>query len=134
MFAAGSLPVVATMTRHVLFLCVWLVPAFAVTDSATEVVAGEKRPLVLQVRVDNEPITPDTARYIERAIHQADEQGAECLIVLLDIDQQPKAMIMRYLQTLVEVGAEHNTTLVFPVPLDMFAPLLRTQENLDATE
>jgi regulator of protease activity HflC (stomatin/prohibitin superfamily) len=41
------------------------------------------------------------------------------------IDQQPKAMIMRYLQTLVEVGAEHNTTIVFPIPIEMFAPLLR---------
>ena len=41
------------------------------------------------------------------------------------IDQQPKAMIMRYLQTLVEVGAEHNTTIVFPIPIDLFDPLLR---------
>jgi regulator of protease activity HflC (stomatin/prohibitin superfamily) len=40
------------------------------------------------------------------------------------IDQQPKAMIMRYLQTLVEVGAEHNTTIVFPIPIDLFEPLL----------
>jgi regulator of protease activity HflC (stomatin/prohibitin superfamily) len=50
------------------------------------------------------------------------------------IDQQPKAMIMRYLQTLVEVGAEHNTTLVFPVPLDLFAPLLRTREPPEPAE
>lgn len=41
------------------------------------------------------------------------------------IDRQPKAMIMRYLQTLVEVGAEHNTTIIFPIPLDLFTPLLR---------
>ena len=41
------------------------------------------------------------------------------------LDEQPKAMIMRYLQTLVEVGAEHNTTIVFPIPLDVFTPLLR---------
>lgn len=41
------------------------------------------------------------------------------------IDEQPKAMIMRYLQTLVEVGAEHNTTIVFPVPLELFSPMLR---------
>jgi regulator of protease activity HflC (stomatin/prohibitin superfamily) len=41
------------------------------------------------------------------------------------IDQQPKAMIMRYLQTLVDVGAEHNTTIVFPLPIDMLAPMLR---------
>ncbi len=39
------------------------------------------------------------------------------------IDAQPKAMIMRYLQTLVEVGAEHNTTIVFPIPIDLIKPL-----------
>jgi len=72
------------MSRLVLFFGVWLALAFAVGDGAIEVVAGEKRPLVLQAHVDNEPITPGTARYIKRAIHQADEQGAECLIVFLD--------------------------------------------------
>jgi regulator of protease activity HflC (stomatin/prohibitin superfamily) len=30
----------------------------------------------------------------------------------------PMAMQMRFLQTLVEVGAENNTTIVFPVPLE----------------
>ena len=48
------------------------------------------------------------------------------------IDEQPKAMIMRYLQTLVEVGAEHNTTIVFPVPLDLFTPLLRKRSETDS--
>jgi len=41
------------------------------------------------------------------------------------IDEQPKAMLMRFLQTLTEVGAENNTTIVFPIPLDLFTPLLR---------
>jgi len=41
------------------------------------------------------------------------------------IDKQPKAMLMRFLQTLVDVGAEHNTTIVFPIPIELFAPLMR---------
>jgi regulator of protease activity HflC (stomatin/prohibitin superfamily) len=41
------------------------------------------------------------------------------------IDDQPKAMQMRFLQTLVDVGAENNTTIVFPIPIDLFTPLLR---------
>jgi regulator of protease activity HflC (stomatin/prohibitin superfamily) len=45
------------------------------------------------------------------------------------IDQQPKAMIMRYLQTLVEVGAEHNTTIVFPLPIDLLAPLVHGSDG-----
>jgi len=35
------------------------------------------------------------------------------------IKDQPMAMQMRFLQTLVEVGSENNTTLVFPVPIDL---------------
>ena len=31
----------------------------------------------------------------------------------------PMAMQMRFLQTLVEVGAENNTTIVFPVPMEL---------------
>jgi len=42
------------------------------------------------------------------------------------IDKQPKAVLMRFLQTLVDVGAENNTTIVFPIPIDLFAPMLQT--------
>ncbi len=35
------------------------------------------------------------------------------------IQQQPAAIQLRYLQTLVEIGAEHNTTIVFPLPVDL---------------
>ncbi len=38
------------------------------------------------------------------------------------IEDHPMAMQMRFLQTLVEVGSENNTTVVFPVPLDLIAP------------
>jgi regulator of protease activity HflC (stomatin/prohibitin superfamily) len=35
------------------------------------------------------------------------------------IQQQPAAIQLRYLQTLVEIGAEKNTTIVFPLPIDL---------------
>jgi len=40
------------------------------------------------------------------------------------IKDHPMAMQMRYLQTLVEVGSTNNSTIVFPVPLDLIEPLL----------
>ena len=40
------------------------------------------------------------------------------------IEQHPMAMQMRFLQTLMEVGAENNTTIVFPIPLDLITPLM----------
>ncbi len=39
------------------------------------------------------------------------------------IQKQPVAIQLRYLQTLVEIGAEKNTTIVFPLPVDIIASL-----------
>ncbi|MBW3595823.1 MAG: slipin family protein [Planctomycetes bacterium] len=50
------------------------------------------------------------------------------------IDQQPKAMLMRFLQTLTDIGAVNNTTIVFPIPIDLFEPLLRRQAPPRAAE
>ena len=40
------------------------------------------------------------------------------------IDQTPSALQLRFLQTLVEIGAEKNSTTVFPLPIDLFKPFL----------
>jgi regulator of protease activity HflC (stomatin/prohibitin superfamily) len=39
------------------------------------------------------------------------------------IQKQPAAIQLRYLQTLVEIGTEKNTTIVFPLPLDIISSL-----------
>jgi regulator of protease activity HflC (stomatin/prohibitin superfamily) len=44
--------------------------------------------------------------------------------------RQPVAIQLRYLQTLVEIGSEKNTTVVFPLPLDIFSKLGRALETL----
>jgi regulator of protease activity HflC (stomatin/prohibitin superfamily) len=46
------------------------------------------------------------------------------------IQKEPVAIQLRYLQTLVEIGAEKNTTVVFPVPVDMFTSLTKLVENM----
>jgi len=45
------------------------------------------------------------------------------------IQRQPIAIQLRYLQTLVEIGAEKNTTVVFPLPIDMLSSIIRAFEN-----
>ena len=40
------------------------------------------------------------------------------------ISQNPVAIQMRYLQTLAEIGAEQNSTVVFPMPIDIIKPFL----------
>ena len=45
------------------------------------------------------------------------------------IQKQPAAIQLRYLQTLVEIGVEKNTTLVFPIPIDIFSSISRALER-----
>jgi regulator of protease activity HflC (stomatin/prohibitin superfamily) len=41
------------------------------------------------------------------------------------IAQHPEALQLRYLQTLREISSESNSTTLFPIPLDLFAPFLK---------
>ncbi|MBI2844439.1 MAG: slipin family protein [Armatimonadetes bacterium] len=41
------------------------------------------------------------------------------------ISGNPQALQLRYLQTLTEVAAEHNSTTLFPIPLDLFTPFIK---------
>ncbi len=38
--------------------------------------------------------------------------------------QEPQAIQLRYLETLTVIGADKNTTIVFPLPMDLVAPFL----------
>lgn len=44
------------------------------------------------------------------------------------ISTNPQALQLRYLQTLREIGAGNNTTIVFPMPIDMMESLKRVLE------
>jgi regulator of protease activity HflC (stomatin/prohibitin superfamily) len=45
------------------------------------------------------------------------------------IQRQPIAIQLRYLQTLVEIGTEKNTTVVFPLPIDIISALSKALRN-----
>jgi len=45
------------------------------------------------------------------------------------ISEQPIALQLRYLQSLVVIAAENNSTTVFPIPIDMFKPFLQGIEK-----
>jgi regulator of protease activity HflC (stomatin/prohibitin superfamily) len=44
------------------------------------------------------------------------------------IDRQPAAMTLRYLQTLTEIAAEQNSTIIFPLPIELIR-MLRTEKT-----
>ena len=43
------------------------------------------------------------------------------------ISSQQGALQLRFLQTLVEIGVENNTTVVLPIPIELIAPILAAQ-------
>jgi regulator of protease activity HflC (stomatin/prohibitin superfamily) len=61
-----------------------------------------------------------------KVIHaEAEFQAAQTLVNAATIlASVPTAMQLRYLQTLTEIGGEHNSTVVFPMPLDVIKPFL----------
>jgi regulator of protease activity HflC (stomatin/prohibitin superfamily) len=67
-----------------------------------------------------------------KVIHAEGEyMAAEKLSMAAElIQKQPVAIQLRYLQTLVEIGSEKNTTIVFPLPLDIFSSLSRALDHL----
>jgi len=42
------------------------------------------------------------------------------------LSASPASLQLRYLQTLLEIGADHNSTIVFPLPMDLVTPFLGT--------
>jgi regulator of protease activity HflC (stomatin/prohibitin superfamily) len=46
------------------------------------------------------------------------------------LQREPAAIQLRYLQTLVEIGTEKNTTIVFPLPLDIITSLERALDRV----
>jgi regulator of protease activity HflC (stomatin/prohibitin superfamily) len=55
---------------------------------------------------------------------QASERLSQAAVVL---DSAPTSITLRYLQTLVEVAAEKNSTTIFPIPIDLLAPFMRAK-------
>ena len=46
------------------------------------------------------------------------------------IQKEPAAIQLRYLQTLVEIGSEKNTTVVFPLPIDIISSIGRLLDRV----
>src|SRR3954471_8586877 len=69
-----------------------------------------------------------------KIIHAEGEYtAAEKLAMAAEVIQkQPAALQLRYLQTLVEIGAEKNTTVVFPLPIDILSSLGRALDRFGA--
>jgi regulator of protease activity HflC (stomatin/prohibitin superfamily) len=66
-----------------------------------------------------------------KIIHaRGESQAAEQLSQAAQMMEKHPAMLqLRYLQTLIEVGAEHNSTTLFPVPIDVLSMFVERRER-----
>lgn len=62
---------------------------------------------------------------------EGDHQAAEMLsMAATQMNQAPGAMTLRYLQTLADIGIQNNTTIVFPLPVELIGPLMNLVDGL----
>ena len=58
---------------------------------------------------------------------QAAQQLASAAHVM---DASPSTLQLRYLQTLTEIAVEHNSTIIFPLPIDLVQPLMNMSDRM----
>ena len=68
-----------------------------------------------------------------KVIHAEGElQASEKLVQAAQImSGQPQALQLRYLQTLTVIAGQNNSTIIFPLPMDFIASLIKPQNNND---
>ena len=57
---------------------------------------------------------------------QASQKLSEAAVI---ISKDPAAVQLRYLQTLSEIATENNSTILFPIPIDLFKPFMKQIEK-----
>lgn len=66
-----------------------------------------------------------------KIIHADGEYAAaeKLAMAAATIQKEPVAIQLRYLQTLIEIGSEKNTTVVFPLPIDIISGVKKVLES-----
>jgi len=62
-----------------------------------------------------------------KVIHAEGEKQAAAMLVEAAkiLGGDPRAIQLRYMQTLTELGSERSNTIVFPMPMDLLSPLVK---------
>lgn len=65
-----------------------------------------------------------------KIIHaEGEAQAASRLMEAADIMASPTALQLRFLQTLTEVASEKNSTILFPLPIELIRPFMNLSET-----
>jgi regulator of protease activity HflC (stomatin/prohibitin superfamily) len=96
----------------------WGIKVSIVEVKDVEIPSGMQRAMARQAEAERER----RAKVINaEGEFQASERLKDAALV---IEEHPIALQLRYLQTLLELGASQSTTIVFPAPLDLIKPFL----------
>jgi regulator of protease activity HflC (stomatin/prohibitin superfamily) len=97
----------------------WGIKVSIVEVKDVEIPAGMQRAMARQAEAERERRAKVIAAEGE---FQASERLKDAAVVMSDT---PIALQLRYLQTMLELGASQATTIVFPAPIDIFRPFLQ---------
>jgi len=96
----------------------WGIKVSIVEVKDVEIPSGMQRAMARQAEAERER----RAKIINA---EGEFQAAERLKdASLVIEEHPVALQLRYLQTLLELGASQSTTIVFPAPIDLIKPFM----------
>jgi regulator of protease activity HflC (stomatin/prohibitin superfamily) len=106
----------------------WGVKVTAVEIKDVEIPSGMQRAMARQAEAERER----RAKVIHaEGEYQASQRLRDAAEV---ISTNPAALQLRYLQTLTEVGVNQNSTIVFPLPLDVIQPFLKAVAEPDEAQ
>lgn len=105
----------------------WGVKVTAVEIKDVELPATMQRAMAKQAEAEREKRA--------KVIHAAGELQASASLAQAAavMSTQPAALQLRYLQTLTEIAVEKNSTIIFPLPIDVLAPVMDLLRNHAST-
>jgi regulator of protease activity HflC (stomatin/prohibitin superfamily) len=101
----------------------WGVKVSVVEVKDVEIPASMQRAMARQAEAERERRAKVIAAEGE---YQASERLRDAAQVM---SEQPVSLQLRYLQTLLEIGSTNNSTVVFPIPVDLIRPFLEAKER-----
>src|SRR5947208_7855915 len=100
----------------------WGIKVSIVEVKDVEIPSGMQRAMARQAEAERER----RAKVINaEGEFQASERLKDAAVVIAD---HPIALQLRYLQTLLEIGSANNSTIVFPIPIDILTALSNIAE------
>jgi regulator of protease activity HflC (stomatin/prohibitin superfamily) len=103
----------------------WGVKVTAVEIKDVEIPENMQRAMARQAEAERE-------RRAKIINSEGEFQAAQKLTDAADIiSTNPASLQLRYLQTLLEIGSNQNTTIVFPLPMDVIEPFLGAMQGGD---